>query len=73
MDHRCCHRTARLSKGVHQEGRLARGHHGWEVGSDGTVLRVPQFPPERRAKGPGPARTRTPACRAAARRRPLRF
>jgi phenylpropionate dioxygenase-like ring-hydroxylating dioxygenase large terminal subunit len=47
MDDRCCHRTAKLSKGFYQDGRLACGYHGWKFGSDGTVLRIPQLPPER--------------------------
>ncbi|MGK7862284.1 Rieske 2Fe-2S domain-containing protein [Falsiroseomonas sp. E2-1-a4] len=30
MDDRCCHRTAKLSKGFYTAGRLACGYHGWE-------------------------------------------
>jgi phenylpropionate dioxygenase-like ring-hydroxylating dioxygenase large terminal subunit len=63
MDDRCCHRTAKLSKGFYTEGRLACGYHGWEFGRDGTVLRIPQRPPERQ----GAIRMGTPAYRAAAR------
>ena len=63
MDDRCCHRTAKLSKGFYSDGRLACGYHGWEFGRDGLVLRIPQRPPERQ----GPTRMGTPAYRAASR------
>jgi phenylpropionate dioxygenase-like ring-hydroxylating dioxygenase large terminal subunit len=51
MEDRCCHRTAKLSKGFYQDGRLACGYHGWEFGRDGRVLRIPQLPPERQNAG----------------------
>lgn len=63
MDDRCCHRTAKLSKGFYTEGRLACGYHGWEFDADGKVARIPQRPPERQ----GPVRMGTRAYRAAAR------
>jgi phenylpropionate dioxygenase-like ring-hydroxylating dioxygenase large terminal subunit len=47
MDDRCCHRTARLSKGFYTDGRLACGYHGWEFDREGRVLRVPQRPVDR--------------------------
>jgi phenylpropionate dioxygenase-like ring-hydroxylating dioxygenase large terminal subunit len=47
MDDRCCHRTAKLSKGFYTDGRLACGYHGWEFAADGRVMRVPQRPVDR--------------------------
>ncbi len=52
---RCCHRTARLSKGrcVDAEGQAcSQGHlqcayHGWTYDRAGTVVRIPQYPAER--------------------------
>lgn len=41
---RCCHRTAKLSKGFYCGGRLACGYHGWEYDADGIVVRIPQRP-----------------------------
>lgn len=42
---RCCHRTARLSRGfVTVEGRLACGYHGWEYDCTGACVRIPQAP-----------------------------
>ncbi|MET0717335.1 MAG: Rieske 2Fe-2S domain-containing protein [Pseudoxanthomonas sp.] len=49
MDDRFCHRTAKLSKGFYNEGRLACGYHGWEYDAAGKVARIPQRPPERQA------------------------
>jgi phenylpropionate dioxygenase-like ring-hydroxylating dioxygenase large terminal subunit len=49
MDDRCCHRTAKLSKGFYTEGRLACGYHGWEYDAAGKVARIPQRPSERQA------------------------
>ncbi len=39
---RCCHRTAKLSRGMCERGRLVCGYHGWEYDAGGTVVRVPQ-------------------------------
>jgi phenylpropionate dioxygenase-like ring-hydroxylating dioxygenase large terminal subunit len=39
---RCCHRTAKLSRGMCERGRLVCGYHGWEYDASGTVVRVPQ-------------------------------
>jgi len=44
---RCAHRTARLSLGRVDGGRLACGYHGWAYDRDGRVVRIPQYPPER--------------------------
>jgi phenylpropionate dioxygenase-like ring-hydroxylating dioxygenase large terminal subunit len=63
MDDRCCHRTAKLSRGFYTDGRLACGYHGWEFDRDGTVVRVPQRPVDRQ----GATRMRVPAYRCAAR------
>ncbi|MCX7930998.1 MAG: aromatic ring-hydroxylating dioxygenase subunit alpha [Rhodovarius sp.] len=63
LEDRCCHRTAKLSKGFYENGRLACGYHGWEFDRHGRVVRIPQHPPERQSGG----RMSTPAYRAAAR------
>jgi phenylpropionate dioxygenase-like ring-hydroxylating dioxygenase large terminal subunit len=39
---RCCHRTARLSKGCIQGEHLACGYHGWEYDAEGRCVRIPQ-------------------------------
>lgn len=39
---RCCHRTARLSRGFCDRGRLICGYHGWEYDATGRVVRLPQ-------------------------------
>jgi phenylpropionate dioxygenase-like ring-hydroxylating dioxygenase large terminal subunit len=63
MDDRCCHRTAKLSKGFYTSGRLACGYHGWEFDADGRVMRVPQRPVDRQ----GATNMRVPSYRAASR------
>jgi len=50
LDDRCCHRTAKLSKGFYANGALACGYHGWEYDRDGTVVRVPQRPVDRQGR-----------------------
>ncbi|PZW46634.1 phenylpropionate dioxygenase-like ring-hydroxylating dioxygenase large terminal subunit [Humitalea rosea] len=50
LDDRCCHRTAKLSKGFYSNGVLACGYHGWEFDRDGTVVRVPQRPVDRQGR-----------------------
>jgi phenylpropionate dioxygenase-like ring-hydroxylating dioxygenase large terminal subunit len=52
---RCCHRTARLSKGWCKDGHIICGYHGWEYDRTGKLVNVPQFPfeqplPEARAQ-----------------------
>ena len=42
---RCCHRTAKLSRGWAAGGRLTCGYHGWEYDRDGRVVGIPQFAP----------------------------
>ncbi len=44
MQDRCCHRTARLSKGKVQGEHLACGYHGWEYNVSGQCVRIPQQP-----------------------------
>lgn len=39
---RCPHRTARLSIGYLNEGRLVCPYHGWEFDGDGICTRIPQ-------------------------------
>ncbi|MEL7350021.1 MAG: aromatic ring-hydroxylating dioxygenase subunit alpha [Cyanobacteria bacterium P01_A01_bin.116] len=40
---RCCHRTAKLSLGNVDQGRICCPYHGWEFNSNGTCLKVPQL------------------------------
>jgi phenylpropionate dioxygenase-like ring-hydroxylating dioxygenase large terminal subunit len=54
---RCCHRTAKLSKGRCVDGALECGYHGWTYNPAGRVIRIPQYEPER----PIPADYCTPA------------
>jgi phenylpropionate dioxygenase-like ring-hydroxylating dioxygenase large terminal subunit len=39
---RCCHRTAKLSLGFIEDGRLVCGYHGWTYRPDGVCVRIPQ-------------------------------
>lgn len=39
---RCCHRTAKLSLGLIENGRLVCGYHGWTYRPDGVCVRIPQ-------------------------------
>ena len=40
---RCCHRTAKLSKGWIDEGNIVCGYHGWTYDTTGKLVRIPQF------------------------------
>jgi len=40
---RCCHRTARLSKGFVENGNIVCGYHGWTYDCSGACVRIPQF------------------------------
>lgn len=68
---RCCHRTARLSKGWCVDaqgspsgtGRVRCGYHGWTYDATGRVVQIPQFEPGREI----PADYRTTAYRCVAR------
>lgn len=42
LQDRCCHRTAKLSRGFCERGRLLCGYHGWEYNAAGRVVRIPQ-------------------------------
>jgi phenylpropionate dioxygenase-like ring-hydroxylating dioxygenase large terminal subunit len=44
---RCCHRTAKLSKGSCINGALQCGYHGWTYNGAGRVIRIPQYDPAR--------------------------
>ncbi|MBE9606531.1 aromatic ring-hydroxylating dioxygenase subunit alpha [Acetobacteraceae bacterium H6797] len=50
LEDRCCHRTAKLSKGFYANGMLACGYHGWEFNAEGTVMRVPQRPVDKQGR-----------------------
>ena len=41
---RCCHRTARLSKGFCDSGHIVCGYHGWTFDRSGKCVRIPQNP-----------------------------
>jgi phenylpropionate dioxygenase-like ring-hydroxylating dioxygenase large terminal subunit len=52
---RCCHRTAKLSKGWVKDGNLVCFYHGWSYDRAGKLTGIPQFPedqplPEGRAR-----------------------
>lgn len=40
---RCCHRTAKLSKGWTKQGRIQCGYHGWTYDRGGKVVEIPQW------------------------------
>ncbi|RXT45632.1 aromatic ring-hydroxylating oxygenase subunit alpha [Bradyrhizobium betae] len=44
LEDRCCHRTAKLSKGWCKNGNIVCGYHGWEYDRDGKLVMIPQFP-----------------------------
>ena len=44
---RCCHRTARLSKGWCKDGNIQCGYHGWTYDRTGRVVSIPQFDADR--------------------------
>jgi phenylpropionate dioxygenase-like ring-hydroxylating dioxygenase large terminal subunit len=50
---RCCHRTAKLSKGWCDNGQIVCGYHGWTYDRDGNLTRVPQEGAERAANTRG--------------------
>ena len=41
---RCCHRTARLSKGFVEGDHIVCGYHGWTYDCSGACVRIPQQP-----------------------------
>ena len=65
---RCCHRTAKLSKGWcpkegELRGKLQCGYHGWTYDRSGRVIHIPQYGAERAI----PADYKTPAYHCTAR------
>ncbi len=46
LEDRCCHRTARLSKGWVDDGKIVCGYHGWTFERSGMLVRIPQFGPD---------------------------
>ncbi|MEL7358369.1 MAG: aromatic ring-hydroxylating dioxygenase subunit alpha [Cyanobacteria bacterium J06560_6] len=43
---RCCHRTAKLSLGKVDNGRICCPYHGWEFSAKGECVKVPQLQPD---------------------------
>jgi ferredoxin-NADP reductase/phenylpropionate dioxygenase-like ring-hydroxylating dioxygenase large terminal subunit len=43
---RCCHRTAKLSKGWCEGGNIVCGYHGWTYDAAGQLVKIPQLDPE---------------------------
>ena len=41
---RCCHRTAKLSKGCVEGDHIVCGYHGWAYDAAGACVRIPQSP-----------------------------
>ena len=46
LQDRCCHRTAKLSKGWVRDGQIQCGYHGWTFDGGGRLTRIPQFGPD---------------------------
>ena len=44
LQDRCCHRTARLSKGWVVDGQVVCGYHGWVYDRSGRCVAIPQAP-----------------------------
>jgi phenylpropionate dioxygenase-like ring-hydroxylating dioxygenase large terminal subunit len=60
LQDRCCHRTAKLSKGFCDEGNIVCGYHGWTYDRDGACVRIPQYGPD--VKIPSGARVKAYRC-----------
>jgi phenylpropionate dioxygenase-like ring-hydroxylating dioxygenase large terminal subunit len=41
---RCCHRTAKLSKGFVEGDNIVCGYHGWQYDCSGACVKIPQAP-----------------------------
>lgn len=41
---RCCHRTAKLSRGFVENGNIVCGYHGWTYNGEGLCVHIPQAP-----------------------------
>lgn len=48
LEDRCPHRRAPLSLGCIRDGDIQCGYHGWKLGGDGLVKRIPQLREERK-------------------------
>ncbi len=48
---RCCHRSAKLSRGFCEDGNIVCGYHGWTFNRTGQCVRVPQFDEPHRRNG----------------------
>ena len=59
---RCCHRTAKLSKGFCDDGNIVCGYHGWTYDRSGACVRIPQYEPD--VKIPTGARVQSFRCEA---------
>lgn len=46
LQDKCCHRTAKLSKGWVSNGEIICGYHGWQYDRTGKLKRIPQFSPD---------------------------
>ncbi len=44
---RCCHRTAKLSKGFVEGDNIVCGYHGWQYDCSGACVKIPQFTTEK--------------------------
>ena len=43
LQDRCCHRTAKLSRGAVEDGNIVCGYHGWTYDRSGKCVRIPQY------------------------------
>jgi phenylpropionate dioxygenase-like ring-hydroxylating dioxygenase large terminal subunit len=62
LQDRCCHRTAKLSKGFLEDGNIVCGYHGWTYDRSGACVRIPQYEPD--VKIPSGARVKAFRCEA---------
>jgi phenylpropionate dioxygenase-like ring-hydroxylating dioxygenase large terminal subunit len=60
LQDRCCHRTARLSRGWVDGGNIVCGYHGWTYDRSGRCVAIPQQAPDRAI--PPAACTKAYAC-----------
>jgi phenylpropionate dioxygenase-like ring-hydroxylating dioxygenase large terminal subunit len=63
LEDRCCHRTAKLSKGWCKNGEIVCGYHGWVYDRNGRLTSIPQLAPDQ----PLPATLSVPKFHAQAR------
>jgi phenylpropionate dioxygenase-like ring-hydroxylating dioxygenase large terminal subunit len=60
LQDRCCHRTAKLSKGFCESGNIVCGYHGWTYDREGACVRIPQY--DSTARIPAAARVQSYRC-----------